>query len=297
MKREYVLIDKRKEELACDMKLSGDTFIRMMSSLENVIYRGCKLPPQGIFSKYDENNSGIIKDLDKLRRQLKIQIKVFLASYEDMIQKNKGEYPFPLNFPKVKVNKLIEHFKNMAIKYKTGDEIYCLAIECIFKGEFDKVYNLLPHKMKKLGMDPEKQIKYFTTVNGKVYETTQKAINEFRDKGAYNHVVDIEENKINNIINQDPICDIYRIFKLFITYPKIENENALFEKIEQFYEFHQKQVNGYLFPKNFEKEKFISFLANNIKTYPANNAFYFYSLLIMNILHHEYEKVESMLNQ
>ena len=38
MKREYVLIDKRKEELACDMKLSGDTFIRMMSSLDQVIH-------------------------------------------------------------------------------------------------------------------------------------------------------------------------------------------------------------------------------------------------------------------
>jgi len=38
MKREYVLIDKRKEELACDMKLSGDTFIRMMSSLDKIFF-------------------------------------------------------------------------------------------------------------------------------------------------------------------------------------------------------------------------------------------------------------------
>lgn len=295
MNRDYALIDKRKEELACDMKLSGDIFIRMMSSLENVIYRGCKLPSQDIFIKYDENNSGSIKDLDKLRRQLKIQIKVFLASYEDILQKSKGEYPFPLNFPKVKVMKLIEQFKNMAIKYKTGDEIYCQAIECIFKGEFDKVYHLLPHKMKNLGMDPEKQIKYFMKVNGKVYEITQKAINEFRDKGTINHVVDIAEDKINSIINQDPICEIYRIFKLFIIYPKNENENALFEKIKQFYEFHKNQVNEYLFPKNFEEEKFISFLNNNINSYSVNNAYYFYSLLIMNILKYDYEKVNKML--
>lgn len=297
MIRDYVLIDKEKEELACDMKLSSDTFIRMMSSLENVIFRGCKLNPQGIFSKYDENNSGIIKKLDKLRRQLKIQIKVFLASYEDMIQKNKGEYPFPLNFPKVKVINLIEQFKSLAIKYKTGDEKYCQAIQCIFKGQFDKVYDLLPHKMKNLGMEPEKQIKYFVRVNGKVHETTQKAINEFREKGTINHVVDISEDKINSIINQDPICDIYRIFKLFITYPKIEIENALFEKIEQFYDFHKNQTNEYLFPENFDKKKFISFLNNNIDSYPVSNAFYFYSLLIMNILNKEYDKVESMFNQ
>ena len=297
MIRQSALIDKKKEELACDIKLSGDTFIRMMSALENVIFRGCKLIPPGIFSKYDENNSGIIKNLDKLRRQLKIQIKVFLASYEDMLEKNKGEYPFPLNFPKVEVIKLINQFKYIANKNKTGDEIYCQAIECIFNGEFDKVCHLLPHKMKNLGMDPEKQINYFVDVNGKVYETTQKAINEFREKGTINHVVDIDKDKINSIINQDPICDIYRIFRLFITYPKIENENALFEKILQFYDFHKNQTNEYVFPKHFDKEKFILFINNNMKTYPATDTFYFYSLLIMNILHYEYMKVESMLDQ
>ena len=188
-----MLIDKQKEEMACDIKLSGDTFIRMMSSLENVIYRGCKMIPPGIFNKYDEYSSGTLKDLDKLRRQLKIQIKVFLASYEDMVQKNNGEYPFPLNFPKVKIKKLIESFKNMAINYHTGDHIFCQAIECIFKGDYDKVFSILPNKCKHLGMDPNKQIEYFTPVNGKVYDTTLKAIKEFREKGSINHVVDIDE--------------------------------------------------------------------------------------------------------
>ena len=216
MSQSFAQIDKNKEEMACDIKLSGDTFIRMMSSLENVIFRGCKLNPPGIFNKYDENNSGTLKNLDNLKRQLKIQIKVFLASYEDIVMKNNGEYTFPLNFSEQKIKELIQNFKEMAVDFHTGDDIYCEAIECIFKGEFDKVYYFLPHKTKHLGMDPNKQIEYFTPINGKVYDTTQKAIKEFRENGSINHVVDIDEDKINSIINKDPINDVYRIFKLFI---------------------------------------------------------------------------------
>jgi hypothetical protein len=72
--------------MVCDLKLSGDTFLRMMPSLENDIFKGCKLPPQNIFSKYDENNSGIFKNLEQLKSQIKLEI-----SYEDKIQKNNGK--------------------------------------------------------------------------------------------------------------------------------------------------------------------------------------------------------------
>ncbi len=297
MTQNFAQIDKSKEEMACDIKLSGDTFIRMMSSLENVIYRGCKLTPPGIFNKYDENNSGSLKNLDNLRRQLKIQIKVFLASYEDIAMKNNGKYTFPFNFTEQKIKKLIQNFKEMAVDFHTGDDIYCEAIEYIFKGEFDKVFYLLPHKTKHLGMDPNKQIEYFTRVNGKVYDTTQKAIKEFRGNGSINHVVDIDEEKMNSIINKDPINDVYRIFKLFIINNNSENEEALFEKIKEFYYFHKNQSNDYLFPKSFEKDKFIHFLNSNIKNYPVKQSFFFYSMLIKNILEYKYNDVEVMLYQ
>ena len=290
-------IDKQKEEMACDLKLSGDTFIRMMSSLENVIFRGCKMVPPGIFDKYDENKSGIIKDLDKLKSQLKIQIKVFLASYDDMVQKNNGKYPFPLNFSEEKVKKLIESFKIMAINYQTGDEIYCQAIESIFKGDYDKVYHLLPNKNKHLGMDPKKQIEYFTPVNGKVYDTTEKAIKEFREKGSINHVVDIAEDKINSLINIDPIIEVYRLFKLLISFPSGENASSLYQKILEFYDFHSKQANEYSFPKKFETKNFLAFLDSNMKNNKNTSAFYYYSALINNILNYKYDIVNKMLNQ
>lgn len=300
MSQTFAQIDKNKEEMACDIKLSGDTFIRMMSSLENVIYRGCNLIPPGIFNKYDENNSGTLKNLDNLKRQLKIQIKVFLASYEDIIMKNNGEYTFPSNFSEQKIKELIQKFKEMAVDSHTGDDIYCEAIECIFKGEFDKVYYLLPNKIKNLGMDPKKQIEYFIPVNGKVYDTTQKAIKEFRENGSINHVVDIDEEKINSIINKDPINDVYRIFKSFISNNNSENEEALFQKIKEFYDFHKNQrnkTNKYLFPKSFEKDKFIHFLNSNMRKYQIGQIFYFYSLLIKNILDYIYNNVDVMLYQ
>jgi len=297
-KRKLKQIDKLEEEMACEIKLAGDTFIRMMSSLENVIYRGCKMIPPGIFNKYDEYNSGSIKEIDKLRRQLKIQIKVFLSSYQDMIEKNNGKYPFPSNFPKDKTLKLIEKFKNLALTNNTGDDLYCEAIESIFTGDHGKVYLLLPNTSKNQGLDPEIQIKYFMKVNGKVYETTEQAINEFREKGAVNNRVEIDENKINSIINVDPIHEVYRHFKLLTTFPTKENEITLHNKVLDFLNFHSKQVKGYTFPKNFDEKGFLE-LINYYQTIYENNrtnAFYYYSKIIKKILSYDYKGVEMMLN-
>ena len=290
-------IDKLKEEMACDIKLTGDTFIRMMSSLENVIYRGCKMIPQGIFNKYDENHSGSIKELDKLRRQLKIQIKVFLSSYQDMLEKNNGIYPFPSNFPKEKVIKLIGKFKSMAISSNTGDDIYCEAIESIFNGNHENVYLLLPNTYKNKGLEPELQIKYFTKVNGKVYDTTEKAINEFREKGAVNNRVEIEENKINSLINTDPIHEVYKYFKILTTFPTKENQDALYNKIDDFYKYHSKQIKGYNFPTNFDQINFLDLINDNLtkyKKYPTH-AFYYFSSIVMKILEYDYKGAEALL--
>ena len=297
MARRYMQIDKVKEQMACDIKLSGDTFLRMMSSLENVIYRGCKMIPQGIFNKYDENNSGSLKELDKLRRQLKIQIKVFLSSYQDMVEKNNGKYPFPPNLPKDKILKLIEQFKNMAINNNTGDDIYCEAIESIFKDDHDKVYSLLPNTYTNKGFSPEKQIKYFTKVNGKVFDTTEQAIKEFREKGTINNRVEIEEDKINSIINIDPINEVYRNFKILTTFPNEENYKKLFNKIVDFLNYHSQQVKGYSFPKNFDKTNFLELINNNLITYKNNptNEFYTLSSIIMKILNYNYKAAETML--
>ena len=290
-------IDKLKEEMACDIKLSGDTFIRMMSCLENVIYRGCKMNPPGIFNKYDEYNSGSSKSLDKLRRQLKIQIKVFLSSYQDIVIKNKGKYSFPKNFPKEKVSKLIDSFKTMAISNNTGDDIYCQAIECIFNGNHDKVYLLLPNTDINKGLDPELQIKHFTKVNGKVFETTEKAINEFREKGEINNTVEIDENKINDIINVDPINEVYRYFKLLTTFPTEENQGILRAKIDDFLKFHCKQVKGYDFPRNFDQKNFLELIKGNLMKYKnvPTNPFYYYSSIMMKILNYDYQGAENML--
>lgn len=296
MARRYVQIDKVKEQLACDIKLSRDTFLRMMSSLENVIYRGCKMIPQGIFNKYDENNSGSLKDLDKLRRQLKIQIKVFLSSYQDMVEKNNSKYPFPSNLPKEKILKLIEQFKNMAINNNTGDDIYCEAIESIFKNDHDKVYSLLPNTYTNKGF-PEKQIKYFTEVNGKVFDTTEQAVKEFREKGKINNRVEIEEDKINSIINIDPIYEVYRNFKIFITFPSKENSNKLFNKIVAFLNYHSQQVKEYNFPKNFDHKNFLDLINNNLIKYKNNptNELYIFSSIMMQILNYDYQGAQTML--
>ncbi len=298
MARRQKQIDKVKEEMACDIKLSSDTFLRMMSSLENVIYRGCKMIPQGIFNKYDENNSGSLKELDKLRRQLKIQIKVFLSSYQDMVEKNNGKYPFPTNLPKEKILKLIEQFKNMAINNNTGDDIYCESIESIFKNEYDKVYSLLPNTYKNKGLSPEIQIKYFTKVNGKVFETTEQAIKEFREKGTVNNRVEIEEEKINSIINIDPINEVYRNFKLLNTFPNKENQKKLFDKIVEFFYYHSQQVKGYSFPKNFDQNNFLELIENNLMNYKNNptNDFYILSSVMKKILHYDYQGAEILLN-
>ena len=295
--RKYKQIDKLKEEMACDIKLSGDTFIRMMSSLENVIYRGCKMIPPGIFNKYDEYNSGSTKELDKLRRQLKIQIKVFLSSYQDMVEKNKGKYPFPSNFPKEKTMKLIDKFKTLAITNNTGDDLYCEAVESIFKDDHDKVYLLLPNNSKNKGLAPEIQIKYFTKVNGKVYDTTEKAVKEFREKGAINNNVEIDENKINAIINADPIHEVYRNFKLLATFTNKENENILLNKIIDFFNFHSRQVRGYEFPRNFNQKGFLDLINYYLNTYQNNptNVFYYFSSIIMKILKYDYKGAEAML--
>lgn len=297
MARRYVQIDKVKEQLACDIKLSRDTFLRMMSSLENVIYRGCKMIPQGIFNKYDENNSGSLKDLDKLRRQLKIQIKVFLSSYQDMVEKNNSKYPFPSNLPKEKILKLIEQFKNMAINNNTGDDIYCEAIESIFKNDHDKVYSLLPNTYTNKGFSPEKQIKYFTEVNGKVFDTTEQAVKEFREKGKINNRVEIEEDKINSIINIDPIYEVYRNFKIFITFPSKENSNKLFNKIVAFLNYHSQQVKEYNFPKNFDHKNFLDLINNNLIKYKNNptNELYIFSSIMMQILNYDYQGAQTML--
>ena len=296
--RKLKLIDKQKEEMACDIKLAGDTFIRMMSSLENVIYRGCKMNPPHIFDKYDEYNSGSVKEIDKLRRQLKIQIKVFLSSYQDMVEKNNGKYPFPSNFPKEKTYKLIEKFKNLAISNNTGDDLYCEAIESIFNGEHDKVYLLLPNTSKGKGLDPQIQMNYFMKVNGKVYDTTDKAINEFRDKGEINNKVDIDENKINSIINGDPIHEVYRYFKLLTSFPKKENEDMLYNKISEFLAFHSKQVKGYSFPRNFNQQGFLELINYYQMIYKNNptNPFYYYSSIILKILNYDYKGADILLN-
>lgn len=223
-------IDKFKEEMACDIKLFGDTFIRLMFFFENVIYRGCKMNPPGIFNKYDEYNFGFIKIFDKLRRQLKIQIKVFLSSYQDIVAKNKGKYVFPTNFSKEKVLKLIDKFKIMSIRNNIGDDIYCEAIECIFKGDYDRVYLLLQNTYINKGLDLELQIKNFTKVNGKVFDIKEKAIKEFREKGEINNLVDIDENKINVIIYVDVINEVYRNFKLLNIFLIEENKVSFFEK-------------------------------------------------------------------
>ena len=291
-------IDKLKEELACDIKLSGDTFIRMMSCLENVIYRGCGMIPPRIFDKYDEYNSGSSKVLDKLRRQLKIQIKVFLASYQDIVLKNKGKYSFPKNFSKEKVLKLIDKFKTMAINNNTEDYIYCEAIECIFKGEHDKVYLLLPNTdINNKGLDPELQIKHFTEVNGKVFETTEKAINEFRERGEINNIVEIDENKINDIINADPINEVYRYFKLLTTFPNKENQDMIHKKIIDFFNFHSQQVTGYSFPRNFDQKNFLLLIKNNLLNNKNNssNPLYYYSSIMDRILKYDYQGVKNML--
>jgi hypothetical protein len=297
MARRHVQIDRLKEEMACDIKLSRDTFIRMMSCLENVIYRGCKMNPPGIFDKYDEYKSGSIKALDNLRRQLKIQIKVFLASYQDILIKNNGKYSFPNNFPKEKVLNLIDNFKTMAINNKTGDDLYCQAIECIFKGEHDKVYLLLPYTDKNKGLDPDLQIKHFTRVNGKVFETTEKAIKEFREKGEIDNIVDIDEDKINEIINVDPINEVYRYFKLLTTFPTKKNQDILYLKIIDFLNFHSQQVKGYSFPRSFDQRNFLQLMNDNLMNYKHNqtNAFYYFSFIMTKILNYDYQGAETML--
>ena len=47
----------------------------------------------------------------------------------------------------------------------------------------------------------------------------------------------------------------------------MQNEEGLLEKIQEFYDFHKNQINGYFFPKNFDKGKFIAFINSNLKKY------------------------------
>lgn len=206
-------IDRIKEEMVCDIKSSGETFIRMMSCLKKVIYRGWKMNPPGFFDKYDEYNSGSIKAFNKLRRQLKILIKVFLSFYQDIIIKNNGKYSFPQNFSKEKVLKLIDKFKTMAINNNTGVDIYIRAIECIIKGDHNKVYLLLPNTDINNGLVSWTTNPKFHQKMEKWLKQLKKAKKEFRKKGEINNIVEIDDNKINYIINADQINEVHRYFK------------------------------------------------------------------------------------
>ena len=214
-----------------------------------------------------------------------------------MVEKNNGKYPFPSNLPKEKILRLIEQFKNMAINNNTGDDIYCEAIESIFKDDHDKVYSLLPNTYKNKGFSPEMQIKYFTEVNGKVFDTTEQARKEFREKGTVNNSVEIEEDKINSIINIDPINEVYRNFKILIRFPNKENHKKLFNKIEDFLNYHSQQVKGYSFPKNFDQQNFLDLINNNLIKYENNptNEFYIFSSIMMKILSYDYQGAKTML--
>ena len=285
--QKQLFYDMQYEEQVVDQYLSGDTASRVLATLEYYTYRSINKSVPGIFAKYNgKNNSGMTKNLNQLKRQLKTHVLSFLASHQDMINLY-GSYPFPENLSEKECKNFITTCKNLVKDPEV--KVYCDHLLLIIKKDYQKVldfYYKNQQKGKRPEMDPQTQINKFMPAIGQADYNAQKAA-KMAQEGNYKHTIDINEKAKKTFLIQNSFNRCLNSLKSYIS-GKL-SEDYICSELKDFCNEFKANEDYFSFPPGLDNINIKEML--NSWSKKSDNAF-LYCSIFGNILARNYLEVE-----